>query len=75
MLPNIVVVIVAHRSDSAEAADAAEVVVRVAFGHERIFQTRFARSTFVLNCYIVKINFNVIQSEPTLWKVCGLSIT
>ncbi len=57
----VVVVVVVQRADSGEAAE----MVGVALGHERIFQTRLARSPFVLNCYSVKGPFNVIQSETT----------
>jgi hypothetical protein len=57
----VVVVVVAHgqaagRRYGNTAATAAEMVMDAGSlgGHQRIFQTRFTRTPFVLNCYIAK---------------------
>jgi hypothetical protein len=58
----VVVVVVAHgqaagrRYGNTTAAATAEMVMDAGSlgGHQRIFQTRFTRTPFVLNCYIAK---------------------
>jgi hypothetical protein len=59
----VVVVVVAHGQaagrrygNTTAAAAAAEMVMDAGSlgGHQRIFQTRFTRTPFVLNCYIAK---------------------
>lgn len=54
----VIVTITAHGIHRSQTADPAK-VVSPAFGHQRIFQTRFARTPFVLNCYSGKL-LNVI---------------